>query len=137
MLFYINWQLWFSKQVKWCCQLHFLWLFLYCEQKKSVKLLVYLLVLTLFFFFANLFLCYHNISFRDIYPKQLELHSQNGHNAKTNFIDLSTKIKVSYIGLFDKSYSFPFKIIRISEKSSNTLKYILNVNWSWMFENTL
>ena len=48
-------------------------------------------------------------NFIDIYPKELELHRENGNNAEATFLDLDIKIKKS----------FPYSIVRMPEKSSN------------------
>ena len=65
-------------------------------------------------------------NFRDIYPEELELCKKNDNNAETKFLDLDIKLKNNtfQIGLFDKRGSFPFSIVRMPEKSSNTFPQI-------------
>ena len=59
-------------------------------------------------------------SYSNIYPEKLQLRKENTDKHWTSFLDLNIKIKDGkfHFGLFDKRTSFPFSIIRMSDKSS-------------------
>ena len=60
-------------------------------------------------------------SYSNIYPKELQLGKENTDKHEASFLDLDIKIKNGkfHFGLLDKRDSFPFSIVRISDKSSN------------------
>ena len=59
--------------------------------------------------------------YSNIYPEELQLGKENTDEHEASFMDLNIKIKDGkfHFGLFDKRDSFPFPIVRISDKSSN------------------
>ena len=60
-------------------------------------------------------------SYSNIYPKELQLGKENTDKHEASFLDLYIKIKDGkfHFGLLDKIDSFPFSIVRMSDKSSN------------------
>ena len=60
-------------------------------------------------------------SYSNIYPKELQLGKENTDKHEASFLDLYIKIKNEkfHFGLLDKIDSFPFSIVRMSDKSSN------------------
>ena len=61
-------------------------------------------------------------NFSKIYPEELQLSKENNDKHETSFLDLDIKIKNGkfHFGLFDKRDWFPFSIVRMPDKSSNT-----------------
>ena len=59
-------------------------------------------------------------NFKEIYPPELELKKEHGNNS-ASFLDLDIEIdnKRFKTKLFDKRDAFPFKIVRMPDKSSN------------------
>ena len=61
-------------------------------------------------------------TFKQIYPPELELKKEHGNNFAL-FLDLDTDIEIDNKRfntiLFDKRDAFPFKIVRMPDKSSN------------------
>ena len=60
-------------------------------------------------------------NYSNIYPEELQLGKESTDKYEAIFLDLSIKIKDGklHFGLFDKIGSFPFSIVRMSDKSSN------------------
>ena len=60
-------------------------------------------------------------NYSNIYPEELQLGKENTDKHEASFLDLNIKIKDGkfHFGLFDKRESFPFSIVRMSDKSSN------------------
>ena len=60
-------------------------------------------------------------NYSNIYPEELQQGKENTDKHEASFLDLNIKIKDGkfYFGLFDKRDSFPFSIVRMSDKSSN------------------
>ena len=60
-------------------------------------------------------------NYSNIYSEELQLDEENTDKLETSFLDLNIKIKDEkfHFGLFDKRDSFPFSIVRMTDKSSN------------------
>ena len=62
-----------------------------------------------------------------IYPEELQLGKENTDKHEVSFLGLNIKIKDEkfHFGLFEKRDSFPFSMVRISNKSSNVTSSIV------------
>ena len=60
-------------------------------------------------------------NFKDIYPEQLKLNTENLVYPEASFLDLEIKFEDGkfIVGLLDKRDHFPFRIVRTPCKSSN------------------
>ena len=66
-------------------------------------------------------------NYSKIDPEDLQLGKENTDKHEASFLDLNIKIKDGkfHFGLFDKTDSFPFPIVRIRDKSSKVSSSIV------------
>ena len=67
-------------------------------------------------------------NFKDIYPEELKLNTENLVYLEASFLDLQIKFEDGkfIVGLLDKRDHFPFRIVRTPCKSSNLPSNIFN-----------
>ena len=63
-----------------------------------------------------------------LYPEELELGKENTDKDEATFLDLDFKIKDGefHVNFFNKKFSFPFSIVRMSDRSGNISSNIVH-----------